>query len=291
MEQDHRLYLRWILNELNTGLELNPFTRNIFTPFVYDEIVNEDAGISQIDRVLVAAEIYRWIMGGKYRLLDLENIIRQQKEPKEFSKKTVKDDIKVLIEGQELLNGDVLKMVLLLTGLDQKLVDDAKYVVQKRFLYTGASSKLWSSIGYYNMQDKSVHVSTGGKSEGKQVTFQPEHIIETAAHELGHHIYISMISKRFKVPNGTIKNIRALLKGVKTSKSRLEHDQWIKFYRKDYSTDWDKNKAIQIIPKEVYIRYGIENELFAQVISGKTTISRTKRKKLISLINESCDVK
>ena len=75
-----------------------------------------------------------------------------------------------------------------------------------------------------------------------------------------------------------------------TSKSKKEHEQWIKFYEKDYSNEWDKNKAAQIIPRHVYICYGIENELFAQIISGKTTISKKKRKEMIDFINEACIV-
>jgi hypothetical protein len=170
------------------------------------------------------------------------------------------------------------------------MINDATYVVQKRYFYRENSNKLWSSIGYYNMQDKSVHVSTGGKRKDKKLVFPLEDIIETATHELGHHIYTSIISRRFKTRPGTMKTIRAFLKGVRTSKSYLEHRQWIDFYKKDYSSDWENNQALQIIPESVYIRYGIENELFAQIISGKTTIAKSKRTELINFLNQTCQV-
>lgn len=291
MLSDHALYLKWIINELNSALELNSFTKQLYTPMEYDEIVDENLKLNQVDRVMVAAEIYRWVMGGKWRLLDLEHIIKLQSKDKHYKLTKVKEDMKLLIDSQELMDPDVLKMCLLLTGLDEKLIDDAKYVVQKRYLYTGNPNKLWSSIGYYDMKDRSIHISTGGKAKDKKVVFPLEDIFETAAHELGHHIYISMISGRFKTEKKLIRKIRSYLKGVKTSKSKTEHEQWFKFYIKDYSSDWDQNKKVQIIPKNVYLRYGIENELFAQIISGKTTITKKKRKELINLINESCYVK
>jgi len=291
MRSDKIMYLKWILNELNQGLELNTFTKNIYSPIYFEEILSKDTGkIGQIDRILVAAEIYRWVMGGKWRLLDLEHLIKDSHEYEEFKKKDIKKDIKHLIDEQELLNPDVLKMCLILTGLSSEIIESAKYVIQKRYLYTGSSSKLWSAIGYYNMKDKSIHVSTGGGRKDNKVVFPLEDIIETATHELGHHIYISMISGRFKTPKGIIRKIRSLIKGIRSSRSEYDHKQWIKFYKKDYSNEWDTNKAIQIIPKNVYIRYGIENELFAQAISGKTTISKKKRKELIDLINQSCQV-
>lgn len=283
-------YLKWMLNELNNGLELTTFSKSIFTPLQFDEIVKDGSEITQLDRLLVAAEVYRWVMGGKWRLLDLEKLLKRQTGMEEFGRKRIKEDIKHLIDDQELLNEDVLKMCLLLTGIRQDIIDNAKYVIQKRFFYTGCSSKLWSSIGYYDMKDKSIHVSTGGKAKDKKVAFPIEDIIETATHELGHHIYISIASKRFKIIPGTVGKIRKLLKGVKTSASDTEHKQWTDFYTKDYGSEWDRNKSLQIIPKELYIRYGIENEMFAQVIGGKTTISKTKRKQLIDLINQSCQL-
>lgn len=292
MKPEKLAYLKWIVGELNEGLGLNSFTKNIHSPISFDEILPEGSGdIGQVDRIVVAAEIYRWVMGGKWRLLDLEHIISRQHTEKEFDHREIKESIKELIDGQEIEGPDTLKMCLLLTGIKREIIDDPKYAVQKRYFYTGNTSKLWSSIGYYDMQDKSIHVSTGGKRGDRKAVFPLEDIIETAAHELGHHIYISIVSKRFATPAGTIPRIRNILKGIKTSKSETEHKQWIGFYKKDYGSDWEKNKALQIIPKDVYIRYGIENELFAQVIGGKTTISKTKRKQLISLINESCSTK
>lgn len=291
MKPNKIAYLKWIIGELNEGMELNSFTKNVHSPISLEEILPEGADkMVQLNRLMVAAEIYRWIMGGKWRLLDLEHLVRTQDEEKEFDHKQIKANIKDLIDGQEVKGPDTLKMCLLLTGIKPEIIDDVKYAVQKRYFYTGNSSKLWSSIGYYDMQDKSIHVSTGGKRGDKKAVFPLEDIMETAAHELGHHIYISIVSKRFKTPPGTIPKIRSILKGIKTSKSETEHRQWISFYKKDYGTDWEKNKALQIIPKEVYIRYGVENELFAQVISGKTTISKSRRKQLVDLINQSCQV-
>jgi len=287
MKKDHTQYLRWIIGEINSALELNVFTEQIHSPIVYEDIAGRNGKIKQLDRLLVAAEIYRWIMGGKWRLLDLEHIIRLQAKKDNFTVRDVKNDMKHLIDNQELLNSDVLKMCLLLTGMREDLINDPKYVVQKRYFYTGNPNKLWSSIGYYDMKDRSIHVSTGSASKDNKCVFPLEDIVETAAHELGHHIYISVISRRFKSLPGTVRKLRGFLKGIKTSKSRTEHEQWLKFYKKDYSDDWEKNKALHIIPKNIYIRYGIESELFAQIISGKTTISKTKRKRLIDLINKS----
>ncbi|MFA5104634.1 MAG: hypothetical protein WC527_05620 [Candidatus Margulisiibacteriota bacterium] len=291
MKTNKLAYLKWIIGELNEGLNLNSFTKNIHSPLSFEEIVPEGSDkMVQLNRLMVASEIYRWIMGGKWRLLDLEHILRSQDAEKEFNHKQIKENIKDLIDGQEVKGPETLKMCLLLTGIKPEIIDNVSYTVQKRYFYTGNSSKLWSSIGYYDMQDKSIHVSTGGKRGDKKAVFPLEDIMETAAHELGHHIYISIVSKRFKTPAGTIPRIRNILKGVKTSKSDTEHKQWTGFYKKDYGNDWEKNKALQIIPKDVYIRYGLENELFAQVIGGKTTISKTRRKQLVDLINQSCQV-
>ncbi|MCX5748790.1 MAG: hypothetical protein NTZ10_00885 [Candidatus Saganbacteria bacterium] len=281
-------YLKWILEEINASLEMNPFTRQLYSPFAVDEIVEKDGTLAQTERLLVASEVYRWVMGGKWRLLDLEHLIKTQRGHLDFDKKTIKQDIKHLIDQQDLLNEDVLQMVLLLTGIDKRIVENAKYVIQNKFFITANPNKLWSSIGYYDMKNKSIHVSTGGKAKDGKYKFPVEDVIETAAHELGHHIYISMISGKFKTPKGTIRKIRGMLKGVKTSKNDLEHNQWLKFYKEDYESDWRSNKAVQIVPVEAYVKYGIENELFAQTISGKTTISKSKRKQLIKLINESC---
>jgi len=181
-------------------------------------------------------------------------------------------------------------MCLMLTGIKPEIINNAKYFVQKRYFYTGNTSKLWSSIGYYDMKERSIHVSTGGKRGDTKAIFPLEDIIETAAHELGHHIYISIISKKIKANPGTLKEIRALLKGVITSKNKIEHLQWLAFYRNDYGKDWEKNKSLQIIPKELYIKYGVENEIFAQVIGGKTNISKSKRSKIIDVINKNCFV-
>ncbi len=291
MKPEKKAYLKWIITELNEGLQLNPFSRNIYSSISFEEILPDDTGgIKQSDRLMVAAEIYRWVMGGKWRILDLEHLIKDQAPTREFDHKDIKENIKDLIDEQEVKGPDAVKMCLILTGIKPEIINNVKYTVQKRYFYTGNSSKLWSSIGYYDMKDKSIHVSTGGKRNDQKAVFPLEDIMETAAHELGHHIYISMVSRRFKTVPGTIGKIRALLKGVRTSNNKTEHKQWISFYRKDYENDWEKNKALQIIPKEVYIRYGIENELFAQAISGKTTISKSKRKQLITLINQSCQV-
>lgn len=289
MKPEQIEYVKWIINEINSGLALNPFTEQIHSPISYEDVFDKNGNLVELDLLIIAAEIYRWIMGGKWRLLDLEKIISNQKGL-DFDKRELKNDIKHLIDNQELLNCDVLKMCLLLTGLDYKIVNDPKYVMQKRYFYTGNPNKLWSSIGYYDMKDRSIHISTGADSKEMKEKFPVEDIIETAAHELGHHIYISMISNRFKTPKGTVGKLRAFLKGVKISKSDYDHSQWLKFYINDYGSDWEKNKAVHIIPKNIYIRYGIESELFAQIISGKTTISKKKRKELIRLINSSCKV-
>lgn len=292
MRPEKLTYLKWIIGELNEGLALNSFTKNIYSPIHFGEILPEgEDQLHELDRLMVAAEIYRWVMGGKWRLLDLEHLIRRQHSAKEFDPRVIKTDIKDLIDGQQIDSPDILKLCLLLTGIKPEIIDDAKYVVQKRYFYTGNSSKLWSSIGYYDMKDRSIHVSTGGKRGDKKAAFPLEDIVETAAHELGHHIYISIVSKRFASVPGTFHKIRKILRGIKISRSKTEHKQWLSFYKKDYGNDWEKNKNLQIIPKDVYIRYGIENELFAQAIGGKTTISKAKRRELVELINKNCAVK
>lgn len=290
MKNEHKEYLRWILSEINSALELNPFTQQLYSPITFDDVTDKNCKLSQIDRLLVAAEIYRWVMGGKWRLLDLEHLIRRQAEKHDLKLRDVKKDVKLLIDSQELAGSEVLKMCLLLTGLKEEIINDPKYVVQKRYFYTGNRNKLWSSIGYYDMKDRSIHVSTGSGRKDNKCAFPLDDIVETAAHELGHHIYISLISRRFNSAPGTVRAVRKFIKGVRSSKNRNEHEQWVKFYKKDYSDEWEKNKTLHIIPKNVYIRYGIESELFAQIISGKTTISRSKRKELIDLINSSVSV-
>lgn len=286
--KDHSLYLHWIIDELNDALEINPFTRSLHTPLAYEEIIDSCKKIKEADRLLVAAEVYRWVMGGKWRILDLENIIRNQSSKEYFSKKEIRADIKHLIENQEIRNKDVLKICLLLTGINEDLINDMKFVLQKRSFNTHNPNKLWSQIGYYDMKDKSIHISLGMTHNNERFEFPVENILETLAHEFGHHIYISILSKRFKTPPGTLKKIREIIKRTKISKSMYEHRQWAKLYKKDYEKDWIKNKALHIIPKQVYMRYGLENELFAKIISGTAAISKGKRKKLIMLINESC---
>jgi hypothetical protein len=137
------------------------------------------------------------------------------------------------------------------------------------------------------MKDRSIHVSTRGFINNEKVIFPAQDVLETAAHELGHHIYISMLTKQLKSPPGTIGKIRKIVKGTKVSKSRHVHEHWLRFYKKDYSREWETNKTLHLIPKNIYIRYGIESELFAQIISGKTVMSKNKRKELIELINRA----
>lgn len=292
MNKEKILYLKWIISELNEGLNLNSFTKNIYSPIDLNDIITneKDRKLSQVERLLIAAEIYRWVMGGKWRLLDLEHMIRKQKAIDLDELIKIKESIKNLIDNQKIQSAEVIKMCLLLTGIKKEIVENAKYIVQKRYFYTGNTSKLWSSIGYYDMKDKSIHVSIGGKKGENKAFFPLEDIIETAAHELGHHIYISLMSGKIKSNPGTLKEIRKIIKNIRTSKNEKEHEQWLKFYKKDYENDWNKNKSLQIIPQKIYVKYGIENELFAQVISGKTIISKNQRKKLIELINKNCFV-
>ncbi|MEK7377187.1 MAG: hypothetical protein AABZ57_08540, partial [Candidatus Margulisiibacteriota bacterium] len=155
----------------------------------------------------------------------------------------------------------------------------------KKAFRSASHGKLWSSIGYYDMKDRSIHVSTRGIINNEKVIFPVQDIIETAAHELGHHIYISLLTNQIKSPAGAIGRIRSIVKGTKVSKNPNVHDHWLRFYKKDYSREWETNKTLHLIPKNVYIKYGIESELFAQIISGKTMTSKLKRKKIVYLVN------
>ena len=283
MKLEDLQYLKWIIGEFNEALSLNPFTQAIHNPIVLQEILDEDGNITQPDRLFIASQIYRWIMGGKWRILDLERLLRNRK--KEFDKKQVKILIKNLIENQEISSENAVKMCLLLTGIKEEIIDDAKYVLRKKAFRSATHGKLWSSIGYYDMKDKSIHVSTQGVINNEKVVFPAQDVIETAAHELGHHIYISLLTKQIKSPAGTIGRIRKIVKGTKVSSNRNVHEHWLKFYKKDYAREWESNKTLHLIPKDVYIRYGIESELFAQIISGKTTVSKVKRKMIVDLVN------
>ena len=176
-------------------------------------------------------------------------------------------------------------MCLLLTGIKEEIIDNAKYVLRRKAFRSASHGKLWSSIGYYDMKDRSIHVSTQGVINNERIVFPAQDVIETAAHELGHHIYISLLTKQLKAPAGTIGRIRKIVKGTKVSKNSNVHDHWLRFYKKDYSREWETNKTLHLIPKNVYIRYGIESELFAQIISGKTAVSKSKRKKIVDLVN------
>ncbi len=277
-------YLDWIISEINAVLCEADLTKNAFTPLSINEQFDCKGKNAKTERLLVASEIYKYTKGEKWRLLDLEKMIDKYGFDT-FQKKEISEDIKFLIEEEELINSDVLKMCLLLTGIKKDIIDDARYALQKRYFHTGNPNKLWSSIGYYDIKKKKIVISTGANTNEGKYRFALSDIIETACHELGHHIYLSLMSKRFKVPKGTIAMIRALMKGAKTSKNPIENKQWKKFYRKDYERDWIKNEAMHIVPMKSYVRYGIENELFAQIISGKTTLSTEKRAEIIRLIN------
>ena len=278
-------YLKWIIEEFNEALSLNPFTRILHSPIEIKDVLDEAGNITQPDRLFAASQIYRWIMGGKWRILDLENLLKRYKE--RFDKKQMKSLIKDLIEKQEIGSAEAVKLCLLLTGIRSDIIDNAKFVLRKKAFRSASHGKLWSSIGYYNMKDQTIHVSTQGMINSEKVAFPAQDVIETAAHELGHHIYINLLTKKFCAPKGTVKSIRKIVKGARVSNNRNVHEHWLKFYKKDYSREWETNKTLHIIPKEVYIRYGIESELFAQIISGKTTVSKAKRKQIVDLINLS----
>jgi len=286
MGKDHSLYLKWIIDELNNGLELNPFSAFMYTPIAFKDAVARDGTILQPDRLFVASEIYRWVLGGKWRLLDLENMISLQKGL-DFKKSDLRKDIKHLIDNQEILNADVLKMCLLLTGIKHEIVNDPEYALHRREIYKPGKSKLWASIGYYDMRQRAIHIIKSVRTGKNELFYAAENVIETAAHELGHHIYISLITKRYKTKPSVLKRIRQLVKGVRISKSAREHAHWIKFYKWDYAKDWDRNKKLQLISRSAYIRYGLESELFAQIISGKSTMSKAKRKEIIALVNQA----
>ncbi|MFA5097465.1 MAG: hypothetical protein WC490_02410 [Candidatus Margulisiibacteriota bacterium] len=283
MKLEELQYLKWIIDEFNEALSLNPFTRTLHSPIEIKDVLDEEGNVTQPDRLFVASQIYRWIMGGKWRILDLEKLLKRHKE--KFDKKRIKSLVKDLIENQQISSADSLKLCLLLTGIRTEIIDNAKYVLRKKAFRSASHGKLWSSIGYYDMKDRSIHVSTEGMINKEKVVFPAQDVIETAAHELGHHIYISLLTKQIKAPQGAVRSIRKIVRYAKVSHSRNVHEHWLKFYKKDYSREWETNKTLQIIPKEVYIRYGIESELFAQIISGKTTVSKAKRKQIVDLIN------
>ncbi len=287
MNAEEIRYVKWILGEINAALALNPFTSDVYTPMEIGDVFGNDGKVTHPTRLVVAAEIYKTVMGGKWRLLDLEKMLKDQKVHLLISQKRIKDDIKYLMNNQVILNHDVLKLCLILTGLDEHIINGPKYVVQRKFFHTGNPNKLWSSIGYYDIKNRSIHVSTGAAARGKRVRFPIEHIIETASHELGHHIYISIMTGRFRVARAYIGNIRKLLRGVRISRAKSEHEQQVRFYTKDYGNEWNKNKAIQIMPKASFVRYGLENETFAQAISGNARITKQRRKQLILLLNNA----
>ncbi|MEK7377124.1 MAG: hypothetical protein AABZ57_08215, partial [Candidatus Margulisiibacteriota bacterium] len=114
MKLEDLQYLKWIIGEFNEALSLNPFTRAIHNPISIEDVIDYEGNITQPDRLLAASQIYRWVMGGKWRILDLEKLLRNHTGKKEFDKKQIKALVKDLIERQEINSKDAVKMCLLL---------------------------------------------------------------------------------------------------------------------------------------------------------------------------------